>query len=85
MQNADAGDEPTAYAEIVASRVTAVSPAEFTAGVSGTQVTVLLADLWTVYHYARHFDCDDDPSMGRIREAVDAAEAAVAAHTSAHE
>lgn len=69
MTPAHASDDPAA--------ITPVSPAEFVAGISGTPVIVGLADLVTVHDYARHFDCDDDPSMIRIRRAIENAEQAI--------
>jgi hypothetical protein len=69
MQYASASDDPAG--------ITPVSPAEFVAGVSGTQVTIALADLEIVYGYARHFDCDDDPAMMRVAQAIKDAEQAV--------
>jgi hypothetical protein len=69
MNYASASDDPAG--------ITPASPAEFAAGVSGTQVTVSLADLQIVHDYARHFDVDDDPSMERIRKAIDDAERAL--------
>ena len=70
MQHASASHDP--------ADITPVSPAEFVAGVSGTQVTVSLADLIIVHGYARHFDCDDDPAYIRIRKAIEDAERKIA-------
>jgi hypothetical protein len=83
MPNADAGGDPQfSHVEHDAwESITPVTPAEFVAGVSGTQVTVLLADLYTVYHYALHYDCDDDPSVDRVRKAIEDAERAVTSAT----